>query len=123
MRQIKFRAWSELHKTMYYTNKEQTVWAGGLGFSVNTDEKQITNVTIGMQFTGLKDKNRKDIYEGDIVLRATTNLTVCWSENDCAFDLVFPGGYEDLLSTFIDDGLKKDKRLTGTAPKALTTKP
>ena len=61
MREIKFRAWDETEKHMYN-------WENLL----NQNLKNIFTITeqcgyVLMQYTGLKDKNGKEIYEGDIV--------------------------------------------------------
>lgn len=64
MKEIKFRAWDEAKKEMIYSNHE-----GGLRqfFDYTDNPNPITNEIKFMEFTGLNDKNDKEIFEGDII--------------------------------------------------------
>ena len=68
MREIKFRAWDKLDGKMYHT-VETIDFKDGVDMRDDKGKgcfRMFENVDL-MQYTGLKDKNGKEIYEGDIV--------------------------------------------------------
>ena len=59
MRKIKFRIWAKNHDCMHYSDDS--------GLQQIFDWFERYEGSILMQYTGLKDKNGKEIYEGDVL--------------------------------------------------------
>lgn len=86
MREFKFRAWSTISDGFI----EPIVINGLTGRLVDSN-------AIVMQYTGLKDKNGKEIYEGDIVRNNhNANFYVFWQEDECRWRLL--GSYGDEIT-------------------------
>ena len=85
MREIKFRAWSKLTKKM--TNRSYSWWwlddiFEEEAFSHPPSPSHGEEDIVLMQYTGLKDKNGKEIYEGDIIEdRFRRKFIVKWDIN------------------------------------------
>lgn len=110
MREIKFRAWIEKDKCMlqqldfdlrriddgslipvYYSSK--WVMKGGDPEEVPTEE--LLHDAVLLQYTGLKDKNGKEIFEGDIVKDGDYIMLVIWNNYFASFALSRNGWLHD----------------------------
>lgn len=114
MRDIKFRCWDTENKQMLKVQEldfEDTFYGGRL--SIRTDQYNdyfdIEDMIL-MQYTGLKDRNGKEIYEGDIVyiMPEDERGIIRWDNETARYVVI----YDNIISDF-DNWYGKDLEVIG----------
>lgn len=93
MRELKFRALDPKEGWYYFTLQE--VMTGKKNF---TDEDWTV-----VEFTGLKDKHGKDIFEGDIIESGVNRFEIIYNKNRFEADTFYRGVQDDPSCIFSED--------------------
>lgn len=88
-REIKFRMWRDNKMQGIHTMQSKRT---GTDVPVEPQNFAFSEEEILMQYTGLKDKNGKEIYEGDIIKFADEHLKVIFNSCNAPFDVEYIGG-------------------------------
>ena len=99
MREIKFRAWDKINKEMF--NVESMNFQERRVYRDIVSYREFNGVEL-MQYTGLNDKNNKEIYEGDILFESFGEKYYKVIFENGGFRAEFNGDFEEHFFDLID---------------------
>ena len=104
MRQIKFRAWDGeqmLNRTLF--DRNWYTWDNKLVKGAMPDD---INYLKTMQYTGLKDKNGKEVYEGDVFKKGEDTYLVACEDTHSGFI------WHKIYDSWLDRNVYNEKRIS-----------
>jgi len=105
MREIKFRAWDKKRNKWASRDNIQVNGVGIIGWQFGYEYQMCSHTDFDLMLsTGLKDKNGKEIYEGDILSmhKGQYNSQVIYDTDQFVADHIGNGGSES-ITTWIED--------------------
>jgi uncharacterized phage protein (TIGR01671 family) len=97
MREIKFRAWFR-RESRWLNDHEYKIIPNGQISTMGVFPSS-TDISL-MQFTGLKDKSGKEIYEGDVILFSDERWEIVYAE--CGFFITQKGKISQWLALVLN---------------------